>query len=338
MPGLFPWSRPLVTSRRAPKSEARPGEGRYDIPPYYQGWFQIAWSDDLRRGEVRKIKHFGQEYALFRKEDGALGLLDDICPHLGAHFSEGGQVVNGSLRCPYHHWSFDAGGQCTNIPYAKKIPSKARVGSHTVVEKHGLIFMYRDALGGPPPYPLPEIDNFDPSEYTSPRCYEFTIRIHGQDIMENSVDSAHFYAVHGHDMPTNIFETRPDRLVATQLTSVKRYGLHLKSKIIFHLVEPGFHYVEFPENPGAEAHVFSSIVPVDEEYTVHRLTVRVKKSAVPGWSQLVRHVVISEMMRTYREDMQIWESKSYLSRPILCDGDGAIMKLRKWFKKFHDPM
>jgi 3-ketosteroid 9alpha-monooxygenase subunit A len=42
------------------------------------------------------------------------------------------------------------------------------------------------------------------------------------------------------------------------------------------------------------------------------------------------------MMRTYREDMQIWESKEYHAHPVLCDGDGSIMKLRGWFKQFYD--
>jgi hypothetical protein len=43
------------------------------------------------------------------------------------------------------------------------------------------------------------------------------------------------------------------------------------------------------------------------------------------------------MMKTYREDMRIWENKEYHAHPVLCDGDGSIMKLRKWFAGFLDP-
>lgn len=50
----------------------------------------------------------------------------------------------------------------------------------------------------------------------------------------------------------------------------------------------------------------------------------------------MRRFVISEMMRTYHEDMQIWESKEYLPHPVLCDGDGAIIKLRRWYAQFFD--
>jgi hypothetical protein len=35
------------------------------------------------------------------------------------------------------------------------------------------------------------------------------------------------------------------------------------------------------------------------------------------------------------EDSVIWEHKTYHERPLLCDGDGPIAKLRKWFGQFY---
>lgn len=313
-----------------------PKPRRYDISPYYEGWFQLAWSRDLRVGQLRQVKQFGMTYAMFRGADGKVGVVDDICPHLGAHFSEGGCVKGNSVRCPYHHWSFGRDGACTGIPYSKKIPIKARVGAHAVVERYGMIFMYRSKDGRAPSTDLPEIEGFDADEYCEPERYDFTIRIHGQDIMENSVDGAHFWAVHGHSMPDNQFREERGTLRVSQQMSVKRFGTTLGFRLEFHLVEPGFHYVYFPQLPGTTALVFSSIVPIDEEHTSHRMTFCIKKTAVPGWSRLVRRFLIWQMMKTYREDMQIWESKEYQSHPVLCDGDGSIMKLRRWFGRFLD--
>jgi len=311
---------------------------RYDIPAYTEGWFQIAWSRDIGKGKLRKVKQFGREYTLFRGEDGKLGLIDDVCPHLGAHFSEGGRVKGNVVRCPYHAWEFDRTGTCTKIAYAKKIPKNARVNSYTVVERHGLIFMYRDKAGTAPDLDIPEIYDFDADDYLEPKTYEFEIRIHGQDIMENTVDSAHFWAVHGHQMPKNAFFEKEGELRVHQTTSVHQLGYTMNAQIEFHLSEPGFHYVHFPTLPGgAKAFVFSSIAPVDEEYTNHRLTVMVRKSPIPGFSKLLQRFITWQMMKTYREDMQIWESKEYHSRPVLCDGDGSIMKLRKWYAKFFEP-
>ena len=35
------------------------------------------------------------------------------------------------------------------------------------------------------------------------------------------------------------------------------------------------------------------------------------------------------------DDMPIWDNKSYVSDPILCDGDGPINKFRKWVSQFY---
>ncbi len=313
-------------------------QSRYDIPAYTEGWFQVAWTKDLRRGALKKVRQFGRDFTLFRGEDGRVGLIDDVCPHLGAHFSEGGCVKGNTVRCPYHGWEFDRSGACVKIPYANKIPKKAEVGSYTVVEKHGLIFMYRDKAGTRPDATIPPIHDFHVGDYVEPSTFEFTIRIHGQDIMENSVDSPHFWAVHGHAMPKNEFFTENDELRVDQTSSVHRFGHTMHFKIEFHMVEPGFHYLHFPQLPGgAKAFVFSSIVPVDEEFTNHRLTVMVKKSAIPGYSQILQRFITWQMIKTYKEDKQIWEHKEYHSRPVLCEGDGSIMKLRKWFSQFYEP-
>jgi hypothetical protein len=102
------------------------------------------------------------------------------------------------------------------------------------------------------------------------------------------------------------------------------------------MVEPGYHYVRFPEMPGTEALVFSSIVPIDEERVNHRLTIWTMKTRFPPWSWLIRMFLLRNMMRTYREDLRIWESKEYLPHPVLCDGDGSIMKLRRWYAQFFE--
>ena len=310
---------------------------RYSIPPYTHGWFQMGWSDDLKVGQLRQLNHFGRTYVMFRGQDGVVGILDDVCPHLGAHLSQGGCVRGNSVRCPYHHWAFDRGGECTSIPYSSKVPAKARTVAHTVVERHGMIFMYRNHEGTAPTYDLPEIQGFDASEFTEPAKYDFEVRIHGQDIMENSVDSPHFAAVHGHAMPINSFRHEGRDLRISQRTEVRRFGTTLRFRLEFHMSEPGFHYCHFPDMPGPAAFVFSSIVPVDESKVRHRLSFYIKRSRVPGFSRIARSFLLWQMLKTYHEDMRIWESKEYLAHPVLCDGDGSIMKLRAWYRQFYDP-
>ena len=40
----------------------------------------------------------------------------------------------------------------------------------------------------------------------------------------------------------------------------------------------------------------------------------------------------------YHEDVEIWEHKRYVDKPILCDGDGPVGRLRRWYKQFYEPI
>ena len=46
---------------------------------------------------------------------------------------------------------------------------------------------------------------------------------------------------------------------------------------------------------------------------------------------------ITELARQYSEDIPIWENKKYRTRPILCDGDGDVGGLRRWYQNFYMP-
>jgi 3-ketosteroid 9alpha-monooxygenase subunit A len=39
----------------------------------------------------------------------------------------------------------------------------------------------------------------------------------------------------------------------------------------------------------------------------------------------------------FGQDVEVWKTKLYRADPILCDGDGPIHKLRKWYNRFYLP-
>ena len=84
------------------------------------GWFQLAYSDELKAGELEKLEYFGRPLVLYRGDDGVAHVLDAHCPHLGAHLGYGGEVAEISVRSPFHHWELDGDGRCSKIPYAKR--------------------------------------------------------------------------------------------------------------------------------------------------------------------------------------------------------------------------
>jgi len=37
----------------------------------------------------------------------------------------------------------------------------------------------------------------------------------------------------------------------------------------------------------------------------------------------------------FEDDLRIWENKLYRETPVLCDGDGPISQLRRWYRQFY---
>ncbi|RYG62528.1 Rieske (2Fe-2S) protein, partial [bacterium] len=123
---------------------------RFPFPRYPNGWFQVAYSDELAKEQVLPLKYFGKDLVLYRTAEGAVHLMNAHCPHLGAHLGYGGKVEGDCIRCPFHSWKFDGEGACVEVPYAKKIPERAKVGTWHVRDVNGLIMAWHHAKNEPP--------------------------------------------------------------------------------------------------------------------------------------------------------------------------------------------
>src|SRR5262245_9652345 len=81
-------------------------------------WHPVAASVELRKDAdlpVIPVKLLGERLALFRSDDGSLGLVSERCPHRGAALSYG-MVEDDGIRCPYHAWKFNKQGRCVDQP------------------------------------------------------------------------------------------------------------------------------------------------------------------------------------------------------------------------------
>src|SRR5262245_331778 len=97
---------------------------RYPFTPYPNGWFRLAYSHEVARGQILRTSALGQELIVFRGEDGVAAVIDAFCPHLGADLAAGGKVKGNAVACPFHAWEFAGDGRCVKIPYCEKIPKK----------------------------------------------------------------------------------------------------------------------------------------------------------------------------------------------------------------------
>jgi phenylpropionate dioxygenase-like ring-hydroxylating dioxygenase large terminal subunit len=305
---------------------------RYPFSPYPNGWFRVAFSEDIEAGEVKPLNYFGRDFVLFRCQGGTARVFDAHCPHMGAHLGFGAEVVGESLRCPFHHWEFDGEGKCSKIPYAKRIPKKASIKTHTVVERNGVILMWHDRDGRPPSFEIPVIPEIGASEWTRPEVAHWEVRASWLDMNENCVDQAHFKYIHGTlSIPPTEASTEGHIHRAESHFEMKIPGGTGDAQLVTMDHGPGFQVVRI--SGLIDTILMNTATPIDAERTDVRFTYTVKAEGDTRKTHLAE-AVIKDLKQQFDNDLPIWENKACYERPVLCDGDGPISNYRKWYAQF----
>jgi phenylpropionate dioxygenase-like ring-hydroxylating dioxygenase large terminal subunit len=76
-------------------------------------WIPAVRSDELLGPDSApmRLKLLGEELIAYRTTSGAVGVIQNACPHRGASLFFGRNEEEG-LRCVYHGWKFDVTGAC----------------------------------------------------------------------------------------------------------------------------------------------------------------------------------------------------------------------------------
>jgi len=313
---------------------------RFPFTPFPNGWFQIAYSEDLGPGEVQPLHYFGQDLVLFRTATGEAKVLEAYCAHLGAHLGYGGEVRGDSIVCPFHGWCFDGDGQCVEIAYAKKIPARARMRSYPVREQQGIVFAYYHAEGTAPTYEPSPLPNFGSADWLPYHRFRWKVRTHPQELVENGIDSAHFLRVHGAgcvrtgeprieghllyaDSTAEWEENRPDGSFAK-----------VERAIEFMCNGVGFMYVRNAMDIMQLAYA-GHLTPIDGEYIDVRFQAHLTKGA-PDLDGTDAETYAMKAFKMHMErDLHLLEKKMYRGPDRLCDGDGPIAVYRHWARQFY---
>jgi 5,5'-dehydrodivanillate O-demethylase len=121
-------------------------------------WHPVYRAQDLAPGKAKPIKVLGEQFTLYRTQDGEARVVDFRCAHRGAQLSVG-WVEDDSLRCRYHGWRYDGSGQCVEQPGGDpRFARTVRIRTYPTREYAGLIFAYLGE-GEPPPFKqYPDLD------------------------------------------------------------------------------------------------------------------------------------------------------------------------------------
>ena len=111
-------------------------------PPYPDGWYRVALSTELRRGDRRYVECLDRQMLIWRSDiDDSVHAMAAFCPHLGANLADG-CIKSGRVQCPFHGWQLASDGQVAHIPYAKRLPVRTRQPTWPTCERYGQIFVY----------------------------------------------------------------------------------------------------------------------------------------------------------------------------------------------------
>jgi 3-ketosteroid 9alpha-monooxygenase subunit A len=189
------------------------GLGEFTFP---RGWFMVADAAELQDRPL-SLRFFARDLVLYRgRASGKPALLDAYCPHMGTHLGtnttsyivrDNVHVDGDGIRCPYHGWRFRPDGVCDDIPGLRgAIPKAACVRSWTVHESMGVIWVWYDEEGLAPQWAPPQLPEWaDPAWVHWQIDHLGTLPIHGQEVVDNIADMAHFGPIHGLDF-VELFE------------------------------------------------------------------------------------------------------------------------------------
>jgi 3-ketosteroid 9alpha-monooxygenase subunit A len=307
-------------------------DSRFPFPAYPNGWFRAVYAEELAPGELVRLHRLGRELVAFRGESGRAHVLDAHCPHLGAHLGVGGRVEGDAVRCPFHAWLWSGEGRCLEIPYAKKIPPKARLGTWPVLERNGIVFLWHDAEGRPPAWEIPVLPEIGSPDWTPWEIRRWTVRSRWLDMNENAVDQVHFRYVHG---TRTIPETRAE-IDGPVLRCRSRMKMATPRGEIGGGIDttdygPAFQTVHVTGI--AETLMINTATPIDEDTTDVSFAYTIRRSAGDA-HRGVGAALIRDLEKQMEQDIPIWENKRHHPRPLLCDGDGPLGIYRKWMRQF----
>jgi phenylpropionate dioxygenase-like ring-hydroxylating dioxygenase large terminal subunit len=162
---------------------------------FRQYWLPAIRADELPAPDCPplRIKLLGEELIAFRATSGAVGLIQNACPHRGASLFFGRNEEEG-LRCVYHGWKFDVTGACVDMPSEpaeSNFKNKVRAKAYPTQERNGIVWAYMGPREVPPS--LPDLEGNMIEDYTISVLYRPNNWMQG---IEGELDTIHAAFLH----------------------------------------------------------------------------------------------------------------------------------------------
>ena len=164
-----------------------------------QYWLPALMSSELPSPDCPpfRLRLLGENLIAFRTTSGAVGLIQNACPHRGASMFFGRNEEEG-LRCVYHGWKFDVEGNCVDMPSEpaeSNFKTKVHTPAYACRERSGVIWAYMGSRTSEDVPPLPDLEpNMLPDgEFAVQKVLRDCNWVQG---LEGDIDTSHLAYLH----------------------------------------------------------------------------------------------------------------------------------------------
>ena len=158
---------------------------------YPESWYPLCHSRELKTSKPLLIRAFDGNLVLFRNEEGSPSVVSRYCPHMGTDLSKGA-LIEGELRCPFHHRTYGKKGECLKVPGLNEGFKAPGLKSYPAIEKFGLIFMY---LGQKPLFDFPVFPRVkEEADFSLP--LRKNLKTPYSSLLFNGFDTHHLTCIH----------------------------------------------------------------------------------------------------------------------------------------------
>ncbi|MDE2900977.1 MAG: Rieske 2Fe-2S domain-containing protein, partial [Chloroflexota bacterium] len=158
-------------------------------------WMPVTYDWELEPdGQPQRVRVLGEDLLAWRDTEGRPAFTQERCPHRGAGFFFG-RNEHGGLRCAYHGWKFDVGGNCLempNEPSTSNFRHKVKITAYPAYDFGGIVWIYMGQHQDNPP-PVPQFEWGLVPEDQRGHSHRFIYECNWMQALEGELDSTHIY-------------------------------------------------------------------------------------------------------------------------------------------------
>ncbi len=316
---------------------------------FARGWHCLGLERDFADGKPHAVEAFGGTLVVWSDSKGELHVLDGFCRHMGGNLTNG-TVKGDEIACPFHDWRWGGDGKCKSIPYSRRVPLRARTQRYESVVRNGQLMIWNDSEGSPADHDAlpPVLEGVGTDRYT-----EWTWNVipvdnaHCREIIDNVVDMAHFFYIH-FAFPTNFRNVFEGEKATQFMESTGRpdmksegYGdedLILKSEATYFGPSYMINWLD-TDYKGFLTKVILINCHVPTGPNSFNLQYGLVVEKPEGVDEATADYIGKKYAETFSvgflQDVAIWQDKAPVQNPLLCEDDGPVYQLRRWYEQFY---